>query len=93
LNIIGQKGEVTIHEHGDKVDAHGQIEGVGFTYQITDATSGEITSSSEGSVAFVQFFVNVSGIVTFANGDKCRADAVLSGDGLASAGGIIPSGL
>ena len=78
LNPDDESRHVTIHQTNTKLDAHGFIAGPGFTFMITDATGGDGIFGSEGRTSDV-FEVDVVGIVTFANGSKCRASAQLSG--------------
>jgi hypothetical protein len=70
--------QITIHQHGDKLDAHGTIVGTGFTFAIGDVTDGSIIGEGGGVVG--SFFLRVTGIVTLANGNKCQAAAILEGD-------------
>jgi hypothetical protein len=71
LNLDGQAQNVTIHQNGSTIDAHGLIVGDGFTFLITDVTSGELSASG--------FSLDLIGTVTFADGSKCQAAARLDG--------------
>lgn len=71
--------QITIHQNGDKLDAHGTIIGAGFTFAITDVTDGSIIGDGEGGRVLDSFFLRITGIVTHADGSKCQAAAILDG--------------
>jgi hypothetical protein len=78
LNPDDESRQITIHQTDKKLDAHGTIAGPGFTFTITDATGGDGIFGSESRTSDV-FEVDVTGVVTFADGSKCTASAQLSG--------------
>jgi len=91
LNLDGQNRQITIHQTDNKVDASGEIVGVGYVFRITGgAGTGSLTSTPiEGSLRNVSFSVTVTGIATLVNGTQCRGSATLSGDGLVSEDGVV----
>jgi len=91
LNLAGQNRQITVHQTDNKVDATGEIVGLGYVFRITGgAGAGFLTSEPiEGSLRSVTFSVHVTGIATLADGTQCRAGATLSGDGLVSQDGVI----
>ena len=72
--------QITIHQNGNKVDAHGTIVGAGFTFAISDVTAGSIIGDGEGGRVLDSFFLRITGIVTHADGSKCQAAAILDGN-------------
>ena len=80
LNLDGQNRQITVHQTDNKVDASGEIVGVGYVFRITGgAGTGFLTSTPiEGSLRNVSFSVQVNGIATLTDGTQCRASATLS---------------
>jgi hypothetical protein len=91
LNLDGQNRQITVHQTDNKVDATGEIVGLGYVFRITGGAADGFLESEliQGSLRSVNFSVHVTGIATLADGTKCRAGATLSGNGYVSEDGIV----